>query len=80
MTQPSRKEDMTDVDTLREVLRYCTVSLEIAEKFYDAATVQILDNIVHIIERGEMSADFGAERNNSRIGRRTASHRMERFN
>lgn len=40
-----------DTDTLREVLQYASHSLEIAEKFHDAATVMAMSNIVTIIER-----------------------------
>ena len=41
-----------DTETLRHVLRFCSVNLEIAERFYDAATVLVLEQIVAIIEQG----------------------------
>ena len=45
---------MTDTDTeiLRQVLRFCSVNLEIAERFYDAPSVMLLTQIIEIIERG----------------------------
>ena len=45
---------MTDTDTeiLRQVLRFCSVNLEIAERFYDAPTALVLEQIVAIIEQG----------------------------
>lgn len=44
-----------DTDTLREVLQYAIYSLEVAEKFHDAAAVMALSNIVTIIERRHLA-------------------------
>ena len=51
---------MNDTETLREVLRFSSGALEIAESFYDASAVMILTEIIDIIaERGHSYADVG---------------------
>lgn len=58
-----------DTEILRHVLRFCSVNLEIAEKFLDAPTVLVLEQIVAIIEQGGVSdAHVGAECDCKRFG------------
>lgn len=43
---------VSDADILREILRYCSGALEIAESFFDASAVMVLTQIIEIIEGG----------------------------
>lgn len=51
---------MDDTETLRKVLRYCSDTLDTAERFFDAPVVMVLSQIIDIIEEGH--ADPGAVR------------------
>lgn len=58
---------VSDADILREILRYCSGALEIAESFFDASAVMVLTQIIEIIEGGVTDSDVGPISNSTGV-------------
>lgn len=69
-------DEKTDADVIREAIRYCLASIDIAEKFYDAATVHAMIGVIEILMGGN-DADLVPECDCEGSCRRTAADGLE---